>query len=106
MGKFSIILPVKNGGEYLKLCVKSILGQTCQDFNLIILDNNSQDGSLQWISSLGDPRIVIHPSSKSLTIEENWGRIKNIAKNEYMTMIGHDDILHEFYLEEMDKLFH
>jgi glycosyltransferase involved in cell wall biosynthesis len=102
--KYSIILPVKNGGEYLRLCVESILKQTYQAFNLIVLDNNSTDGSLQWITSLDDPRVIVYTSSTSLTIEQNWGRIKDVQKNEFMTMIGHDDILKEFYLEEMDKI--
>ena len=102
--KYSIVLPVRNGGDFLKLCVKSILDQSYKDFNLIILDNNSSDGSLQWVNSLNDPRIVVHTSASSLSIEENWGRIKDVTKNEYMTMIGHDDILHSFYLEEMNKL--
>jgi glycosyltransferase involved in cell wall biosynthesis len=104
MPRFSIILPVKNGGEYLKICVNSILSQSYHDFELVVLDNNSTDGSLQWVTSLGDSRITIYASPTSLTIEENWGRIKDIKKSEFMTMIGHDDILHKFYLEEMDKL--
>lgn len=102
--KFSIILPVRNGGEYLKICVNSILNQALNDFNLVILDNNSTDGSLQWLNSLNDPRIILYTSAKSLSIEENWGRIKEVQKNEFMTMIGHDDILDKTYLEEMDKL--
>lgn len=104
MSRFSIILPVRNGGDYLKACVSSILNQTNRDFNLIVLDNHSTDGSLEWVSSLSDSRIIIHSSATSLTIEENWGRIKDVTKNEFMTMIGHDDILDRFYLEEMDKL--
>lgn len=104
MPKFTIILPVRNGGEYLKICVNSIINQSLPDFNLIVLDNNSTDGSLQWLNSLNDPRIILHSSAKSLSIEENWGRIKDVKKNEYMTMIGHDDILNRTYLEEMDKL--
>lgn len=104
MAKYSIILPVRNGGEYVKLCISSILNQTLNNFNLIILDNASTDGTLQWIESLSDNRIVIHPSSKSLTIEENWSRITTIPKNEFITLIGHDDILEHNYLEIMDRL--
>jgi len=104
MPKFSIILPVRNGGEYFKICVNSILNQTLNDFNLIILDNNSTDGSLQWLNSLNDRRIILYTSAKSLSIEENWGRIKDVQKNEFMTMIGHDDLLDKTYLEEMGKL--
>ncbi len=101
---FSIILPVKNGGDYVKECVNSILSQTLQDFNLIVLDNCSNDGTLEWLQSLSDQRIVIHQSQKPLSIEENWARIKSIPKNEFITLIGHDDILNKDYLEIMNTL--
>lgn len=104
MPKFSIILPVKNGGEYVKECVNSILSQTVQDFNLIVLDNCSTDGTLEWLQSLNDQRIIIHQSQKPLSIEENWARIKSVPKNEFITLIGHDDILNKNYLETMLNL--
>ncbi len=104
MSKYSIILPVRNGGEYVKECVHSILAQTLPDFNLLVLDNQSTDGSREWINSLQDDRITIYPSASSLDIVGNWARIKDIPKNEFITLIGHDDLLHPHYLEEMDRL--
>ena len=104
MFSYSIILPVRNGGEYVKECVRSILQQGNWDFNLLVLDNFSTDGTAEWIESLGDERINIYRSNRSLTIEENWGRIKDIPKKEFMTMIGHDDVLLPNYLQEMDNL--
>jgi glycosyltransferase involved in cell wall biosynthesis len=80
MKKFTIILPVRNGGKYAKECVNSILAQTLNDFNLTVLDNCSTDGTLQWITALNDERIIIHPSSNPLSIEENWGRAKILLK--------------------------
>lgn len=102
--KYSIILPVRNGGAYVKQCVNSIFSQTLQDFNLIVLDNNSNDGTLQWLQSLNDERIIIYPSAESLSMVQNWGRIKSVPKNEFITLIGHDDILLPHYLEEMELL--
>ena len=104
MAKYSIILPVRNGGHYVKECVDSILSQTYTDFNCIILDNCSTDGTFEWLQSLKDDRIKIIPSDRSLTIEENWGRIKDVNKNEFITLIGHDDILYPDFLEVMDRL--
>ena len=104
MPKFSIILPVHNGGSYFKECVNSILSQTFPDFNLIILDNNSTDGTSEWLQQHTDPRIIIHHSSVSLSMTENWARIKDVPKNEFMTIIGHDDILLPNYLEIMNAL--
>lgn len=102
--KFSIILPVRNGGSYIKECVNSILAQTHTSFNLLILDNNSSDGTMNWIQSVNDSRVKIFPSGKDLTIEENWQRIVSIPKNEFITLIGHDDLLHREYLAGMNEL--
>lgn len=102
--RYSVVLPVRNGGAYVKECINSILTQTLQDFNVLVLDNCSTDGTPEWIASLQDSRITIYRSETSLTIEENWGRIKDIPKNEFMTMIGHDDLLHPNYLQVMDEL--
>src|ERR1700691_5530373 len=104
MNKYSIILPVRNGGEYVKLCINSILAQTIPEFNFLVLDNCSTDGTAEWIRSLNDNRIILFPASQPLTIEENWSRIKDIPKNEFITLIGHDDILLPNYLETMGSL--
>jgi glycosyltransferase involved in cell wall biosynthesis len=104
MSRYSIILPVRNGGEYVKLCVNSILAQTLQDFNLIVLDNCSTDGTSEWISSLDDERIRLITADKPLTIEESWERILHIEKNEFITLTGHDDVLANNYLQTMQQL--
>ena len=101
---YSIVLPVRNGGEYIKECVLSILDQSLCDFNLHILDNCSRDGTVEWLKSLQDRRILIHSSVVDLSMEENWGRIVSIPKNKFLTIIGHDDILDKAYLEVMDSL--
>ncbi len=104
MAKFSIILPVRNGGEHIKECVHSILAQTCTDFNLVILDNKSTDGTTEWIGTLKDERIKHFLSNQSLSIEENWHRILTAPRNEFITLIGHDDILQPDYLQVMSQL--
>lgn len=104
MAKYSIILPVRNGIPYVKECIASIFNQTHKDYNIVILDNASTDGTSEWLQSLNDHRIAIYPSSSSLSIEENWGRIKTVPRSDFMTMIGHDDVLDSNYLETIDKL--
>jgi glycosyltransferase involved in cell wall biosynthesis len=104
--QFSILLPVRNGGDYLKECVSSILNQSYGNFLLHILDNNSTDGSMEWVGKINDPRIKIYFSKTDLTIEENWARIVDIPKSEFMTLIGHDDILFPDFLLEMNELIH
>jgi len=104
MKRFSIFLPVHNGGEHIKQCVASVLAQTIADFDLIILENGSTDGTAEWLKSLTDPRITVLPSEALLPIEENWSRILTIPKNEFMTIIGHDDLLDPDFLDIIQQL--
>lgn len=104
MTEFSIILPVKNGSNYIKECIESILSQTYTGFELLILENASTDDTVEIINSFNDPRIKIITSEKALSIEENWARALSVPKKEYMTLIGHDDILKPDFLETVLSL--
>src|SRR4249920_52390 len=102
--KFSVFLPVQNGGNYLRQCVISILEQTYPDFQLTVLDNASSDGSAEWISSLKEPRVMLVSSETPLSIQDSWARILRSPKGEFMIMIGHDDLLDKDYLETIRSL--
>ena len=104
MHKFSIILPVRNGGNYVKDCVQSLLNQTYPYYNIIILDNNSNDGTLQWLQALQHPSITIYTSATTLTIEQNWARALQVPTHEFITLIGHDDILAPQFLATIQQL--
>ena len=90
--------------NYIKECVLLFLRKRCPDFNLHILENYSTDGTAEWLQTLTDKRIIVIPSEKSLSIEENWARILSIKKNEFMTITGHDDLFDANYLQVMDDL--
>jgi glycosyltransferase involved in cell wall biosynthesis len=102
--RFSVVLPVHNGGDYLRQAVQSVLEQTHADWHLAILENGSDDGTAQWLETLKDPRIAIHAAPQLLSIEENWARISEVPCGEFLTLLGHDDLLDPDYLEEMTRL--
>lgn len=103
---FTILLPTRNGGAYLPLCIESILAQAYRDFELVILENQSTDGTAEWLHALEgiDDRIKIIHSECSLSIEDNWKRILTVRKREFMTIVGHDDLLAPDFLEEIVKI--
>lgn len=98
MTRFSIFLPVRNGWPYVRECVESILRQTYPHFELNVLDNQSSDNTVPWLKSLADSRICLRTSSSALSIEDSWSRIKGVEKQEFMTLIGNDDILDPGFL--------
>jgi glycosyltransferase involved in cell wall biosynthesis len=103
---FTIFIPVKNGRNYLSPCVESILAQTYQNFELVILAGFSSDGTCEWLKNLAerDSRIKVVFSDTELGIAGNWRRILTSPKNEFMTIIGYDDLLAPNFLEEITSL--
>jgi GT2 family glycosyltransferase len=103
--RYLIVLPVRNGGEYLKACVTSILAQDHENFRLVVLENASTDDTPSWLRQMRDPRISIRESPTPLEIEKNWARILHLdLSEEFMTIIGHDDQLDPGYLSQMTGL--
>ncbi len=55
----SIVMAVYNSMPYLPAAVESILNQTFKDFEFIIINDCSTDGSAEYLNSLDDPRLVV-----------------------------------------------
>ena len=104
MIRFSILLPVRNGGHYVKICVQSILDQTYPHFDLHVLDNASTDDTVPWLTSLKDSRLRLWRAPRALSREESWARIKDVQKQEFMTFLGHDDVFDPYFLEVIKTL--
>lgn len=102
--EISIVIPVHNGGEYLKEFIQSIYNQTLQPTEILILENASTDNTINWLNSLNDYRITIYPSASLLPIEKNWDRIKTIPRKKWMFMSGHDDLLKPGFIETIRQL--
>jgi glycosyltransferase involved in cell wall biosynthesis len=89
--KISVILPVYNAQSYLRESIESILNQSFQDFELIIINDGSTDGSLSIMESYKDQRIrIINQSNAGLPISLN--RAIASAKGEYLARQDADDI--------------
>lgn len=92
--KFSVIIPVYNVKPYLGECLDSILSQTYGDFEMILVDDGSTDGSGELCDRYAaqDARIcVIHQSNQGLSAARNHGIAQ--AKGEYLMLVDSDDYL-------------
>lgn len=102
--RFTIVLPVRNGGRYLPECVDSILAQSHGDLALEILENGSTDGTAEWLEAVRDPRVRVWPAPRPLPIEQNWRRAGALTKGEFLMFVGHDDRLDAGFLAIVDEL--
>ena len=95
----SILLPVYNSELFIKNTIDSVLNSTHKAFELIIINDGSEDNSLDIIKSYDDPRIKLYNKSNSGLIETlNYGIKK--CKNDIIMRIDSDDIIHSQKIEK------
>lgn len=92
MPKISVIIPVYNAEKYIREAIYSILFQTYTDFELIIIDDASEDKSLSVIEEIRDDRIVVLRNDKNRGISFTTNRGLEKAKGEYIALLDDDDI--------------
>jgi len=91
--KVSVCIPVYNGENFIEECIKSVLEQGYNDYELIIVDNCSTDSTFSIVNGMNDARI------RYVRNEENIGSIRNFnecikqAKGELFLLLPHDDLL-------------
>lgn len=98
---FSVIIVNFNGGDYLRAAVKSLQSQTCTDFELIVIDNASQDGSPDQIDLRGfaHARIVRLPENIGFSGAVN--RAALLAEGRYLALLNPDCEADPTWLEEL-----
>lgn len=89
--RISIITPVWNGLPFLRECVQSVLAQDLVDWELLVSDDGSTDGSREWLASLDDPRIRVFTQSKNLGIFGNLNFLFERAAAPVSQILCQDD---------------
>ena len=102
--KYSIILPVYNGLPYLETAVTSILSSSRNDFELIVSDDHSNDGSLQYLESIRDKRLRLLRTPSRLSMAEHWEWALSQSKGTWGMFLGQDDALQGYFFEHADSL--
>ena len=102
----SLGLPVFNGENYLAEAIESILGQTYGDFELIISDNASTDGTEKIVLGYADAddRIRYHRNPTNIGGSRNQTLTMEMSRGRYYRMAAHDDFIAPTFLEECVKV--
>jgi glycosyltransferase involved in cell wall biosynthesis len=89
--RVTVLLAVHDGEPYVRQCVESVLGQSFEDFELLVVDDASTDGTVAIVESFGDGRVRV------LRNDENAGQVPSLnrglheARGEYIARIDADD---------------
>jgi glycosyltransferase involved in cell wall biosynthesis len=88
--KISVIIPLFNKGPYIARAIQSVLHQTWQNFDIIIVDGGSRDEGPDKVKEFHDPRIYfLEQTGKGVSNARNEG--VNFSKNEYIAFLDADD---------------
>ena len=88
----SITSAFYNTGPVLLEMVKSVLAQTFQDFELVLLDDGSTDGSRALAESIVDPRVRVFTNGRNLGRSVSLNRLTGLARGKYIARMDSDDM--------------
>lgn len=89
-GMVSVIIPLYNNEQYVKDSVNSVLQQSYQHFEVIIVDDGSTDGSLEQLSGIVDLVTIIKQENQGSAVARNMGLAA--AKGEFIAFLDADDL--------------
>ena len=89
--KVTVFIPVHNREHYIRVAVNSILAQTFEDFELIVVDDGSTDRTAEVLADYSDPRLRVLQNPANLGIPASRNRGLEAARGEYIALLDSDD---------------
>lgn len=110
----SICVPTYNGKKHLSECINSIIAQSFKNFEVLICDDQSSDGTLDYARELakGDERFRFILNSRRFGLVGNWNNCVQQARGDWIKFVFQDDVISPSCVEKLlaacqreDKLF-
>lgn len=89
--KYSLIVPTRNSLTYLLDCIHSVLDQEFHDYELIISDNHSSDGTFEAIQAMDSEHLRLIRPQEYLAMVDHWEWALGHARGEWVVFLGSDD---------------
>lgn len=101
--EISICIPSYNGRKHLSECINSIVAQTFKNFEVLICDDQSSDGTLDYARELakGDERFRFIPNPRRFGLVGNWNNCVEQARSEWIKFVFQDDVIMPACLEKL-----
>jgi len=101
---FSILIPTRNRAHLLKYAIQSVLNQDCDDYELIVSDNNSSDDTYKITMGFDSQKIRYVNTGKYLPGSASWNFAYTQAIGDYILILGDDDYLVPGILTQVKKI--
>jgi len=87
-------IPFFNTEKWLLDAVRSVFAQSFDDWELILMDDGSTDGSVQIAQTIDDPRIRVYSDGQNLRLAERCNQMVRLARGKYVARFDADDMMH------------
>lgn len=104
MPKYSVLIPVRRGSNYIRSIIETIIEQEFDDYELIISDNFSTDGTAEILEQFKDPHIKVIRPHHVCNMSEHFEFIVRHAKGAWVIILGVDDGLFPYSFELAERL--
>jgi glycosyltransferase involved in cell wall biosynthesis len=101
----SVCVPSYNSEHHLAATIESVLAQSLEDFELIIVDDCSSDRSAEVARRFDDPRIRVLVNESNIGAAANWDRACGMASGEFVKLLCGDDLMYPTCLETQVAAF-
>lgn len=88
----SVVMPVYNAGSYLRESLNSVVEQSCQDWELIVIDDGSTDRTCEIVTSYADSRIRLQRNDVNMGLAHTRNMGISMARGEYVAWLDADDV--------------
>ena len=96
----SVVIPTLNRKELLLYAIRSVLGQSYKNIQLVVHDNNSTDGTDRLLDQhFQDPRLEYHRSDIDLTMTQNWSAGLKYVRGEYFVRLDDDNVFFPDFIQ-------
>lgn len=93
MPKVSVLMPCYNGAKYILESIDSVLSQSFDDFELIIVDDQSNDDTFSIINAIDDPRVKVYKNDVNQGLVGNWNSAIEKSSGDYIHFLFQDDLM-------------
>lgn len=102
----SVIMPAYNAQEYIEAAIRSVMGQTYTNWQLLVIDDGSSDNTYQIVEKLvqADSRVLLLRNESNLGVAKTRNRGLDLARGQYVALLDSDDLWRPQKLERQISL--
>ncbi|MEQ1303802.1 glycosyltransferase family 2 protein [Acinetobacter radioresistens] len=97
----TIAIPFYNAEETILDAVRSVFAQTHENWELLLIDDGSNDKSLELVQAIKDPRVSVYSDGKNLKLAARLNQIVDLAKYDYIARMDADDLMSPDRIEKL-----